>query len=201
MKKLNVNIINQLKDNYSYIVYEKDNPNVSIIDPAESQNHINFLKQNNLLLENILITHLHEDHISGIDGLIKFFPSAKIFAPSKLNSFPTSLIKEGDIINTAINEFTVLETPGHTLDHIILHDPHNKILFSGDTLFRLGCGRIFEGTYDQMYNSLKKINLLEDDTTVYCGHEYTITNLSFLENQIDNNEDLLSLRHQIESEL
>ncbi|MBI04898.1 MAG: hydroxyacylglutathione hydrolase [Pelagibacteraceae bacterium] len=201
MNKLKIKVVNQLKDNYSYIIYKTDNSFATIVDPAESQSHINVLKQKNLILEKILITHHHDDHISGIDGLIKIFPNTKIYSPNKLHSFSSKLIKEGNIIRTSINEFVVLETPGHTLDHIILYDSKNKILFSGDTLFRLGCGRVFEGTYDQMYYSLKKINSLDDNTTVYCGHEYTITNLNFLESLLNDNDDLISLRRKIESEI
>lgn len=200
MNKINIKIVNQLKDNYSYILYKIDNNLATIIDPAESQNHLDFLSQNNLILENILITHHHDDHTGGIDGLIKIFPSAKIFSPSKLNSISLNILKEGSVIHTSINELFVFETPGHTLDHIILYDKKNKILFSGDTLFRLGCGRVFEGTYNQMLNSMKKINSLDGDIMVYCGHEYTITNLNFLESLFNNNE-LSSLRNQIESEI
>jgi len=201
MNNLNIKIIKQLKDNYSYIIYKNENNTATIIDPAESHDHIDFLYKNNLILEYILITHHHKDHTGGIENLIKQFPFAKIFAPSKLSSNIINIIKEGSIINTNINSFSVIATPGHTLDHIILYDKDNKILFSGDTLFRLGCGRVFEGTYHQMFNSLKKINLLEDNVTIYCGHEYTLSNLSFFESLFENNNELINLRNVIELEI
>ncbi|PPR50255.1 MAG: Hydroxyacylglutathione hydrolase [Alphaproteobacteria bacterium MarineAlpha5_Bin5] len=201
MSNLNIKIIKQLKDNYSYILYKKDNANATIIDPAESYNLIDYLNKNNLILQNILITHHHQDHTGGVEGLIKQFPSTKIFAPSKLELNLVNIIKEGSIINTNINNFSVIETPGHTIDHVILYDKDNKILFSGDTLFRLGCGRVFEGTYNQMYNSLKKINLLEDNTTIYCGHEYTLSNLKFLETVFVNHDELTKLRNILELEI
>ena len=83
--------------------------------------------------------------------------------------------------STPVNTFRIIKTPGHTLDHIIYYDQSNGVLFCGDTLFRLGCGRVFEGTLNEMFNSLKKINELDKNTIIYCGHEYTISNLNFLE--------------------
>ena len=201
MKNLEIKIINQLKDNYSYIIYNSKNFEAIIIDPADSQSHIDFLKKNNLNLKKVLITHHHEDHTAGIKGLFNEFPNIKIFAPGKINSYKTNLIKEGTIINSNINNFEVYETPGHTLDHVVLYDKENKILFSGDTLFRLGCGRVFEGTYNEMHNSLKKINKLEDDITVYCGHEYTKTNLKFLKSIFIDDEEIIKLEKEINAEI
>ena len=201
MKNLEIKIINQLNDNYSYVIYNSKNSEATIIDPAESKGHINYLIKNNLNLNHVLITHHHEDHTAGIKGLISEFPNIKIFAPGKINPYETSLIKEGTVINSNINNFEVYETPGHTLDHVILYDRKNKILFSGDTLFRLGCGRVFEGTYDEMHNSLKKINRLEDDVTVYCGHEYTKTNLKFLKSVFGNENEIINLENEIDTEI
>jgi len=177
MKNLSIKIINQLKDNYSFLISKKNQSSAFIIDPADSFSHIKHLKENNLTLEKIIITHHHDDHTGGILGLIDEYPNVKIYASSKLPSIQSTIIKEGDELITTINQFKIIQTPGHTMDHIILYDSNNKILFAGDTLFRLGCGRVFEGTFNQMQNSLQKINLLPNDVTVYCGHEYTLTNL------------------------
>ena len=102
---------------------------------------------------------------------------------------------------TSLNKFSIIETPGHTLDHVVLYDSENKVLFSGDTLFRLGCGRIFEGTFNQMYNSLQKIYLLPNNISVYCGHEYTLTNLKFLESILGEKKQLKKIENQIKLEL
>ena len=95
----------------------------------------------------------------------------------------------------------VIKSPGHTLDHVIYYNKANKILFSGDTLFRLGCGRVFEGTYEQMLDSLNIINSLPNETEVYCGHEYTLTNLRFLLSSFFNHEELVNEKIEIEQKL
>jgi len=201
MKNPNIKILNQLNDNYSYIIYNSENYEAIIIDPAESLSHINYLRKNNLFLKYILITHHHEDHTSGIKGLIEQFPKTEIFAPIQIKQYKINLVKEETIIRSNINDFIVYETPGHTLDHVVFYDRKNKILFSGDTLFRLGCGRVFEGTYNQMFNSLEKISRLEDETTVYCGHEYTKTNLKFLKSIFGNEKEINKLENEINTEI
>ena len=201
MKNINIKIINQLQDNYSYVIHNYENFEAIIIDPAESGSLIDYLKKNSLNLNYILVTHHHDDHTSGIKGLISEFPNIKIFAPGKIKDYKINLIKEGTIINSSINNFEVYATPGHTLDHVVLYDKKNKILFSGDTLFRLGCGRVFEGTYEEMHNSLKKINKLEDDVLVYCGHEYTKTNLEFLKSIFRNENEITNLENKINTEI
>ena len=201
MNSLSIKIINQLKDNYSYIILKKNHSSAIIIDPAESASHIDFLKKNNFILENIIITHHHSDHTNGVEELKKEYQDAKVYSPSELLNIETTKIIEGDTINTSLNKFSIIETPGHTLDHVVLYDSENKVLFSGDTLFRLGCGRIFEGTFNQMYNSLQKIYLLPNNISVYCGHEYTLTNLKFLESILGEKKKLKKIKNQIKLEL
>tara|TARA_Y100000590_G_scaffold402183_1_gene487766 strand:- start:381 stop:1145 length:765 start_codon:yes stop_codon:yes gene_type:complete len=201
MKKINIKIFNQLKDNYSFILESKKSPYVSIIDPAESKIHIDYLKKNNLSLENIFLTHHHDDHVAGVSDLLSIFPNTKVYSPSKLIKSTTDEIKNGMQVKTKINSFHIIETPGHTLDHIILHDKENDIVFCGDTLFRFGCGRVFEGTLDQMYDSLQKINKLPDKTILFCGHEYTINNIKFLESILVNSENLLKARNNVNDEI
>ena len=112
---------------------------------------------------------------------MKKFPHAQIYSPSELSSLKINNISNNNKVTTPINEFNIFSAPGHTLDHVVLCDFKNKFLFVGDVLFRLGCGRVFEGTLDQMHDSLNKILNLSDDMKVYCGHEYTLNNLMFLE--------------------
>lgn len=197
MEKLSVEIISQLSDNYCYVIYEKDHSSSIVIDPAEAEKVIYFLKEKKLNLEYIFITHHHIDHTSGVLDLVKVYPQVKIYSPSDLFSLPRTKISQDDKIKTSINEFEIISAPGHTLDHVILCDHKNNFLFVGDVLFRLGCGRIFEGTYEQMQTSLQKILKLSDDMTVYCGHEYTKNNLKFLEYIFDKNKILEQVKKEI----
>jgi len=201
MKNITINIIPQLKDNYSYIIESKANYSAVIIDPAEAELHCNFMQNKNLNLDSIILTHHHHDHTSGVRNLIKKYPSAKVYSPNTSIDETTNLIQNNDLIKTPVNNFDIIDTPGHTLDHIILYDKINAILFSGDTLFHLGCGRIFEGTLEQMYTSLQKINNLPDKTLVYCGHEYTINNLNFLESIFEEIMELKKIRTKIEKKI
>ena len=200
MNSINVKIINQLKDNYSFILYN-DSGDASIIDPAESLPIIDYVNKNSLKIKDIFITHHHDDHTSGIGGIIKNFPKVNIHSSSSNIENTRFVLYNNDEVETHINSFKVISTPGHTLDHIIYFDNNNKILFSGDTLFRLGCGRIFEGTFNQMYTSLQKINELDDNINIYCGHEYTLTNLKFLENILNIKKLYSDIRHSIENDL
>jgi len=162
---------------------------------------LDVLKKKKLNLNYIFITHHHSDHTSGVAGLVNAYPEVKIFSPSKLNSISVNLISDGNTITTNLNEFEVIHAPGHTLDHIILCDQKNNLIFVGDVLFRLGCGRVFEGTLEQMHNSLKKILNLSDKMLVYCGHEYTLNNIKFLEHIFKKNKLLENAKKYIISDL
>ncbi len=196
-----VEIINQLSDNYSYLIFDSSTSSSIVIDPAEHEKIIPFLKKKNLKLDYILITHHHSDHTSGVKGLMEEYPNANIFSPSELLNLKINKISNGNKIKTSFNEFHVLSAPGHTLDHIILCDKKNNLLFVGDVLFRLGCGRIFEGTIEQMHTSLNKIFDLSDNMKVFCGHEYTLNNLKFLEHIFFQNNILQNVKKQIVKEL
>ena len=198
---ISVEIINQLNDNYSYLISSNENNSSIIIDPAESNKILDVLKKNKLNLNYIFITHHHNDHTSGVAGLVKAYPEVKVFSPSKLNSISVNLISDGNTITTNLNEFEVIHAPGHTLDHIILCDQKNNLIFVGDVLFRLGCGRVFEGTLEQMHNSLTKLLNLSDKMLVYCGHEYTLNNLRFLEYIFKKNKILESTKKNIISDM
>ena len=201
MENLSVEIINQLSDNYSYLLFNNNSSSSIIVDPAEANSIINILKKKNLNLDYIFITHHHSDHTSGLVKLVKEYPKVKIFSPSELYSLKINKISDGDILNTSLNEFKILSTPGHTLDHIVLCDYNNNFLFCGDVLFRLGCGRIFEGTFEQMQNSLQKLFRLPDKMIVFCGHEYTKNNLNFLEFIFKNNLILEKTKNKILKDL
>ena len=200
MLKENISIISlsQLKDNYCYLVLK--NKKAIIIDPAESTLIIQYIKDNQFDLSAILLTHHHLDHTAGVKKILENF-SVPVYSPDQKITHTTNVVKNGDLIDLDFIEMEVIETPGHTLDHIVFYNKANHILFSGDTLFRLGCGRIFEGTNENMFQSLKKINSLDTKTMVYCGHEYTYNNLDFLISIFSKHKDLISEQKKIDIQL
>ena len=195
-KNIQVEIIPQLKDNYSYVIYSNTKKLAVVIDPADPTPIIDFIKNNNFFLSAVLITHHHSDHTSGINDLLRF-QSTKVYSPNQKINGTSKIIKEGNLIKLDFIELEVIATSGHTLDHIIYYNKQNNLLFSGDTLFRFGCGRIFEGTYNEMKKSLNKIEKLNDSINVYCGHEYTIHNLKFLKSIFHNNKMIDKAEHNI----
>ena len=197
---MKVEIINQLKDNYSFVLYN-DTLKSCVIDPADSNPILNFALENNLTIEDIFITHHHKDHTSGVKGILNAFPEVNIHSPSAQIENTRFVLRDGDEVNSCLNTFRIIKTPGHTLDHIIYYDENNGVLFCGDTLFRLGCGRVFEGTLNEMFNSLKKINELDKNTIIYCGHEYTLSNLNFLEKTLKKESSYLTVRNKINDDL
>jgi hydroxyacylglutathione hydrolase len=182
---LNVVPIPILNDNYIWTIIHGEK--TVVIDPGLSDPVLKYHQKYNLELTAILITHHHHDHIGGIDGIINQH-NVPVYAPyhEKFN-FKYHQVQEKSKIQLFDNtlEFSVIEVPGHTLEHIIYHG--NQLLFCGDTLFSFGCGRIFEGTYRQMYDSLKKFKSIDPDSKVYCTHEYTLKNLEFLKNYFKDN--------------
>ena len=197
---MKVEIINQLKDNYSFVLYN-DTLKSCVIDPADSNPILNFALENNLTIEDIFITHHHKDHTSGVKGILNAFPEVNIHSPSAQIENTRFILRDGDEVSSCLNIFKIIKTPGHTLDHIIYYDEDNSVLFCGDTLFRLGCGRVFEGTLNEMFNSLKKINELDKNTIIYCSHEYTISNLNFLEKTLKKESAYLTVRNKINDDL
>ncbi len=171
--------IRVLNDNVIWLW--RGNNSVVVIDPAISKPVIEYLKANNLNLEAVLQTHHHSDHIGGTKELIKEWPNVKVIASeSEKNRIPFQnlSVNDGDTLMLLDKEVKVIEVKGHTRSHIAFY-VRNKvpILFIGDTLFSAGCGRIFEGTYKQMYESFKRIKSLPKNTLIYCAHEYTKSNL------------------------
>ena len=175
---LSIKPIKALSDNYIWLV--TTNEGSIVIDPGESKQIIDLVKSNEIDLEGILITHHHYDHTNGIEEILKY-KKVEVYGPKNNVNAITKRVKQNDVFNLIGLKFEVIETPGHTLDHIVFYclKDEKSILFCGDTLFSGGCGRVFEGTYSQMYESLKKLSKLPEDTQIFCGHEYTSSNLQF----------------------
>jgi hydroxyacylglutathione hydrolase len=191
-----------LNDNYIWAIVHPRKKSVVIVDPGEAKPILNLLKQQKLNLAGILITHHHWDHTNGIEGILKVHPTP-VFAPAKDDVIRCDHpVEDGDqvVIPEMELTFDVIDIPGHTLGHVA-YLGHGWV-FTGDTLFTGGCGRIFEGTPDQLYSSLSLLAKLDPKTEVYCGHEYTKKNLAFaamiepfnnkLEQRIDHTEGLLN---------
>ena len=178
---MRIEIIPCLQDNYSYLIIDESNNFACVVDPSESQPVINFVENNNLKLKYILNTHHHYDHIGGNKELKKKFGLSVLGFKEDSHRIPEiDILLDNNQIWKAENFVAkIIHIPGHTTGHICFHFFNEKLLFSGDTLFSLGCGRIFEGTYEQMFNSLNKLKSLPEETKVYCGHEYTLSNSKF----------------------
>ena len=175
-----IEIIPCLSDNYSYLIHEKKFNTVSIVDPSEFKTCDEAIKKYKKL-DFILNTHHHADHVGANLELKKKYNSKILGSDSDKNRIPgiDIFLKENQKQKIGNLEFEVIFIPGHTKGHIAFFFRKEKIAFTGDTLFSLGCGRIFEGTQEEMFNSLNKIKKLPPDTKIYCGHEYTKTNLNF----------------------
>ena len=182
-----------LSDNYSYIIIDKKTKITACVDPSEVEGIENILKEKKTKLDFILNTHHHNDHVGGNLELKKKYGCKIIGSFSDQNRIPgiDIKLKENETFNLGESLFTVIETPGHTIGHICFYFKKQRILFSGDTLFSLGCGRLFEGTYEQMINSLLKIRSLPNETKIYCGHEYTESNSKFAKH-LNSGDSLLN---------
>ncbi len=180
------------QDNYIYLLHEKQSDKTAVIDPGKAETVNNFLKAKNLKLDYILTTHHHFDHTGG-NLQLKEKWRCKIYGykedANRIPGIDISL-KEGEQVFVGQIGFKVLYVPGHTLGHIAFWNKQNQILFCGDTLFAMGCGRLFEGTPEQMYSSLNKIKKLPKDSLVYCAHEYSLNNAEFALTVEPNNLDL-----------
>jgi len=178
--------IKAFKDNYIWVISR--NNFAVIVDPGESSQVIEFINKNKIKAEAILITHKHYDHINGVKKLLEYFPNIIVYGPAKSKfQFSYKQVQENDILvmNNSKLKFKVIEVPGHTLDHVAYLD--SELIFCGDTLFGCGCGKLFEGTAEQMFSSLQKIKKLKATTKIYCGHEYTLNNIRFaMSEEIDN---------------
>ena len=166
-------------DNYIWLILDNTQTKAIAIDPGDAPPLLAFLNESKLMLAAILITHHHPDHTGGINELLHHYPVA-VYGPDNVAIQGISNpVKESDTFTFPFLEspFSILATPGHTLDHIAYL--FSGMLFCGDTLFSAGCGRVFEGTVEQMVNSLQKIAALPDETKIYCTHEYTVQNLKF----------------------
>ena len=170
-----------LQDNYGVLIHDAASGATAAIDAPEAAPVEAALKATGWNLTDILVTHHHGDHTGGIAEL-KAKHRCRVVAPAaEAGKIPMidETVGEGDVVKVGGLEARVIETPGHTAGHITYWFAADKLAFAGDTLFSIGCGRVIEGTPQMMWESLKKLRALPDDTRVYCGHEYTLANIKF----------------------
>ena len=193
---IEIEIVPCLQDNYSYVIIDKSKNNACVIDPSEAQPIINFIEKENINLKYILNTHHHFDHIGGNKELKERYNSIVVGYKHDAKRIPeiSVLVEDNQIWKEDNFEAKIIHIPGHTTGHIGFYFFNEKIIFTGDTLFSLGCGKIFEGTYEQMFESLSKIRNLPEDTKIYCGHEYTLQNSNFC---IKHDPQNLNLQNKI----
>ncbi|CAG7880404.1 unnamed protein product [Brassica rapa] len=195
ISSLQIEMVPCLKDNYAYILHDEDTGTVGVVDPSEAEPVIDSLQRSGRNLTYILNTHHHYDHTGGNLELKDRYGAKVIGSALDRDRIPgiDIALKDGDKWMFAGHEVHVMDTPGHTKGcHISLYFPGSRAIFSGDTLFSLSCGKLFEGTPKQMLASLKKIISLPDDTSIYCGHEYTLSNSKFALSIEPNNQVLQS---------
>ena len=200
---MRIEIIKCLKDNFSYLIIDEQNNSACVIDPSEAGPVINYIEKFNINLKFILNTHHHFDHIGGNKELKKKYNSKVIGFKKDENRIPEIDITLNDREIWKDNKFEakIYHIPGHTTGHVCYHFFNQNYLFTGDTLFSLGCGRIFEGTYEQMFNSLQLIKSFSEDTKIYCGHEYTLKNSEFCIKHDKNNSALIEKIESIKEKL
>ena len=187
---LSVKPIKAYQDNYIWLV--STNEGSIVVDPGESKKILNLIDNNEIDLKGVLITHHHFDHTNGLSDLLNE-RGLEVYGPKNNVNGINNIVKNNYKFKFIGIDFEVIEIPGHTLDHIAFYSFNDgePILFCGDTLFSGGCGRVFEGTFDQMFIALKKISKYPKETKIFCGHEYTLSNLKFALAVDENNEDLI----------
>ena len=200
---LNIEIIPCLEDNYSFIINDTETNTVAVIDPSEFNPINNFIEKKFKKIDYILNTHHHFDHTGGNLDLQKKYKVKIIGSKKDEIRIPGIDIKLSHNENFKLGNinFKIFLIPGHTSGHICFYSQNEKVIFTGDTLFSLGCGRVFEGTHLEMLNSLNLIKKLPIDTKIYCGHEYTKKNLDFCTQYGINTNELVVKKKWIMSKL
>ena len=201
MSDLEIYLVPCLSDNYSPLIHDPDTGNTAIVDTSEAEPVLAALKQKGWTLTHIFNTHHHFDHVGCNEQFKKDLGVTIVGSKNDAARIPGIDIQvaEGDSFQFGSHTVQVIEVSGHTVGHIAYYIPDQKLLFPGDTLFALGCGRLFEGTPAQMWNSLSKLMALPDDVEVYCAHEYTQSNAKFALTVEPGNQKLIDRSQDIDS--
>lgn len=206
---MQVSTIPAFSDNYIWAIHAEElhQRKCALVDPGDARVCIDFIEQNKLQLATILITHHHRDHTGGVQLLLNYANdkgwSVTVYGPDGENIANIDhYVKQGDVVELSYldQSFSIIEVPGHTRGHIAYYNEADKgTLFCGDTLFSGGCGRLFEGTAEQMLHSLNKLKQLPETTLVYCAHEYTQANLNFARTIEPENSQLIEYELKVQN--
>jgi hydroxyacylglutathione hydrolase len=186
-----------LQDNYGFLIRDEASGLAACVDTPDAGAILSELNALGWEMALILNTHWHPDHAGG-NAEIKAATGATVVGPKEVERISPvdRLVGDGDVVMLGETRFDVIDTGGHTLQHVTYHDAADRIAFVGDTLFALGCGRLFEGTPEQMFASLGRIGALPQDTTAYCAHEYTASNARFALS-VDDSPELAARAEQV----
>ena len=200
MSTLEIHQIPTRTDNYVYLLREASSGKTAVVDPSDAEPVIEALDRLCWELTHVLATHHHNDHVGGVPELKERYGVTVVGPRADRDRIPNIEVEVGDGDSYMLYEAEakVFDTPGHTRGHIAYWFPESKALFCGDTLFALGCGRVFEGTFEQMWSSISKLKALPDDTMVYCAHEYTQANARFAETVEPDNAELAAYVAEID---
>jgi hydroxyacylglutathione hydrolase len=192
-----------LLENYGVLIRDAETGATAAIDAPEAAPVEAALKETGWKLTDILVTHHHHDHVGGIEALKSKYRCRGVAPAGEAAKIPAvdETVREGDTVSVGKLAANVIETPGHTLGHIAYWFHGARVAFVGDTLFSIGCGRVIEGTMEQMWQSLKKLRDLPDETAIYCGHEYTLANIKFALSIEGNNAALRAREAQAKQQI
>lgn len=170
-----------LSDNYAFLAHDPKNRETAVVDVPDADPIIAALAERGWTASQILLTHHHPDHVQGVPDLLKKHPAKVIGAAADAHRMPPldTVVAEGDTVQIGGYTGNVIDVSGHTIGHVAFHFPQSAVMFTGDSLMAMGCGRVFEGTKPQMWASLQKLAALPPETVVCSGHEYTAANARF----------------------
>lgn len=190
-----------LSDNYAFLAHDPDSGDTAAVDVPEAEPILEALENKGWTLTHVLLTHHHHDHVDGLSALLKAAPATVYGAAADTHRLPPLdvALREGDTVTIGSETGDVLDVSGHSVGHIAFHFPQSAVAFTGDSLMALGCGRLFEGTPEQMWHSLSKLAALPPETAICSGHEYTMNNAKFALTIDPDNSALISRSKAIET--